>query len=100
MGLSREPLTQEEISQYLLSLDRWEQIDGKLCRRFYFPDFIAAFGFVAKVACLAEKMNHHPDIYIAYNNVTLRLFTHDKQAITNLDIQFAQTIDKWDERRK
>jgi 4a-hydroxytetrahydrobiopterin dehydratase len=95
-----ESLSPDAINQYLLELNNWVETEGKIYKRFEFSDFAAAFGFVAKVACLAEKMNHHPDIHIAYNNVTLYLFTHDKQAITNLDIQLAQTIDSWDERKK
>lgn len=96
MLITNEPLTPEEIADSIAGLNNWKLIENKLYKQFQFPDFITAFGFVARVACQAERMRHHPDIHIAYNNVTLQLFTHEKKAITLFDTYFAQTIDKWD----
>jgi 4a-hydroxytetrahydrobiopterin dehydratase len=96
MLITDEPLTPEEIADYIAKLNNWKLVDNKLYKEFEFPDFIAAFGFVARVACKAERMRHHPDIHITYNKVTLKLFTHQTKAITLFDTHFAQTIDNWD----
>ena len=55
----------------------WQEQDNKLIRNFQFDNFITAFSFLTKVAILAEKHNHHPEIFNVYNRVTLKLSTHD-----------------------
>ena len=55
----------------------WKNTDNKLIRKFVFKDFIEVMGFVNKVAILSEKNNHHPEIQITYNTVTIELTTHD-----------------------
>ncbi|MCS6904594.1 MAG: 4a-hydroxytetrahydrobiopterin dehydratase [Bacteroidia bacterium] len=97
MSLSREPLSPHDIESHLSTLKGWSVKEGKLCKDFSFKDFISAFSFLTRVALLAEKMNHHPEIYNSYNRITLSLYTHDKKAITMWDIHFAQSIQKWNE---
>lgn len=70
----------------------WQEVNGKLTRTFEFPDFGAAMGFVNEVAKIAEEMNHHPDIRINYNKVTLELFTHSAGAVTEKDHTLAERI--------
>ncbi|MFP5331673.1 MAG: 4a-hydroxytetrahydrobiopterin dehydratase [Acidimicrobiia bacterium] len=70
-------------------------IDGEtLHRTFVFGDFTEAMGFVTRVAILAEKANHHPDIDIRWNKVTLALTTHDAGGLTDKDVGLAEKIDR------
>jgi 4a-hydroxytetrahydrobiopterin dehydratase len=57
------------------------------------PDFAASLAFVTEVGALAESMDHHPDIDIRWNVVTLRLSTHSAGGITDLDLELAGRID-------
>ena len=67
----------------------WSEVDGALERTFTFPDFRAALGFVNRVGELAEAENHHPDIAVHYNRVTLRWWTHTAGGITDRDVELA-----------
>jgi 4a-hydroxytetrahydrobiopterin dehydratase len=72
----------------------WHEIDNQLKRTFQFKDFIEAFGFMAKVALIAEKMNHHPNWYNVYNRVEISLTTHDAgNTVTDKDRDLAKAID-------
>jgi 4a-hydroxytetrahydrobiopterin dehydratase len=76
------------------SLSRW-QLEGDFIRRdFEFKDFVAAWGFMNRVALLAEKADHHPNWENVYNRVTIRLSTHDADGLTDKDLQLAANIDK------
>jgi len=73
----------------------WTEENMMLCRNFVFEDFCQAFAFMTRVAFLAEKMNHHPNWSNVYNQVTIRLTTHDAgNRVTQKDHQLAQAIDK------
>jgi 4a-hydroxytetrahydrobiopterin dehydratase len=63
----------------------WSEIDGALQREIRFADFAEALAFVNRVGELAERENHHPDIDIRWNTVTLRFRTHSADAITERD---------------
>ena len=67
----------------------WADVDDALEREFAFADFVAAMAFVDRVAELAERENHHPDIRISYNRVTLRWWTHSAGGITDRDRELA-----------
>lgn len=72
----------------------WKTIDNKLVQSFEFKNFIYAFAFLAKVAIISEKQNHHPEIYNVYNKVTLKLCTHDDgNKVTSKDEVLAELID-------
>lgn len=72
----------------------WTEQDGKLCRSFRFADFSEAFGFMARVALVAEKMNHHPEWTNVWNSVEISLSTHDAcGSITEKDRRLAAAID-------
>jgi 4a-hydroxytetrahydrobiopterin dehydratase len=73
----------------------WQEKDNKLSREFQFDDFIQAFGFMTKVAIVAEKMDHHPNWSNVYNKVIIELTTHDAgNTITDNDRFLANAIDK------
>ena len=73
----------------------WEEKNYKLTRTFLFRDFKESMSFINKVAELAEKVNHHPDIFISYNKVSLMLSTHDAgDKVTDKDRSLAENIDK------
>lgn len=73
----------------------WTEKDNKLTKTFEFKDFIEAFGFMAKVAIEAEKMNHHPNWSNVYNQVSFELTTHDAgNTVTEKDRKLAEIIDK------
>ena len=68
----------------------WEEIDGALQRTFRFRDFAEALAFVNRVGEAAEAENHHPDVAIHWNEVTLRWWTHAADAITDTDARMAE----------
>lgn len=88
----RRALTDAEVQAALKSLPGWSLQDGKLAREFRFGTFVEAFGFMARVALLAERMNHHPDWSNVYNRVHIALHTHDLGAISTFDVELARQI--------
>jgi 4a-hydroxytetrahydrobiopterin dehydratase len=68
-----------------MTIDGWSEVDDALERTFELPDFVASLAFVNRVGELAEAENHHPDISISYNRVTLRWWTHTAGGITDRD---------------
>ncbi len=73
----------------------WKEEDNKLNRTFEFNNFVDAFGFMCKVAILAEKMDHHPNWSNIYNRVTIELSTHDQgDIVTERDHKLAAAIDE------
>tara|TARA_B100001939_G_scaffold134160_1_gene116538 strand:+ start:226 stop:525 length:300 start_codon:yes stop_codon:yes gene_type:complete len=86
------PLTSGEIEQLEQQLPGWSLVDGKLHRELVFSDFNAAFGFMTRVALIAEAMGHHPEWCNVWNRVVIDLTTHDTGGLSNLDQQLAQRI--------
>ncbi len=73
----------------------WIEKNNKLCRSYIFKDFSEAFGFISRVALLAEKLDHHPTWTNTYNRVEIELSTHDAgNTITQKDRTLAALIDK------
>ncbi len=73
----------------------WEEKENKLIREFKFKDFVEAFGFMASVAIIAEKHDHHPNWSNVYNTVRIELTTHDAgNIVTDKDRNLAAAIDK------
>lgn len=87
-------LTDVEIQQAITSLNGWQRNGEAIQRVFRFPDFKAAMQFVNKVAEKAEQANHHPDIDIRYNTITMALVSHDSGGVTQRDVRMAETINK------
>ncbi|MCH6575334.1 MAG: 4a-hydroxytetrahydrobiopterin dehydratase [Bacteroidetes bacterium] len=86
-------LSEQDIMQNLSSLDGWEQSGIEIEKQFKFKNFIHSIGFVNKVAILAEKADHHPDILVQYNKVKLVLSTHSEGGITEKDFSLANQIE-------
>jgi 4a-hydroxytetrahydrobiopterin dehydratase len=73
----------------------WTEENNQLKRSFQFSNFIEAFGFMTKVAFVAEKMNHHPNWSNTYNKVEIALYTHDAgNTVTEKDRKLSAEIDK------
>jgi len=87
-------LSPEERAALSTELPLWAVVDGQLERRWQFRDFNEAWGFMSRVALLAEAMNHHPDWSNVYATVTIRLHTHDLGGLSSLDRTLAQAIDR------
>ena len=83
-----------QIEERLKGVPEWSETNGAIQRTVLYKDFTGAMAFVNKVADLAEAADHHPDILIRYNKVTLTLSTHDASGITEKDFNLAQQIDK------
>jgi len=90
-----EKLDETQRAELLPTLEGWT-IDAArdgIARRFGFGDFVEAFGFMARVALLAEKADHHPEWSNVYNRVDILLTTHDAGGLSMRDIDLARAID-------
>ena len=87
-------LTPTEIRAALATLPAWSEQAGALRREFRFADFVAAFGFMTRVALVAERMQHHPDWHNVWNRVTVSLSTHDAGGITARDVELARAMEQ------
>lgn len=88
-------LTATERDAALAELPHWTLSDDTLSisRTLKFADFAEAFGFMARVALVAEKADHHPEWFNVYNRVEIRLTTHDAGGLSQRDVALAQAID-------
>ena len=86
-------LTPDEITAALAGVPDWTLNGDGIDRRYVFADFIQAFGFMARVALLAEKADHHPEWTNVYNKVDIRLTTHDAGGLSTRDFALARAID-------
>lgn len=94
MNPTQQPLAESKVADLLDQLPEWSLEDGKLVRFWAFADFSEAMNFVNRVAQLAEKEGHHPDIDIRYNRVKLALVSLDVGGITQRDADLARQLDK------
>ena len=80
----------------LAGLRGWSEVAGRdaIHKNFQFGDFSAAWAMLSRVALLAEKMDHHPEIFNVYNRVELTLSTHDAGGLSERDIALAAAIDE------
>ena len=86
-------LEPQALQQAASTLPLWSVRAEALQRNYTFADFVAAMHFVNAVAALAEQQGHHPDIDIRYNQVHLRIFSHDSGGTTERDLRLARAID-------
>lgn len=89
-----EKLAAEQIEARMRELADWSQSGDAIQRTYRFDNFAEAMKFVQRVADLAEQMQHHPDILIRYNKVTLTLTTHDAGGLTDRDFEFADAANE------
>ena len=72
----------------------WMLVDGRLHRELEFADFSEAFGFMARVALVAEKLNHHPDWSNSWSRVVIDITSHDQGGVTDLCVDFATRVNR------
>jgi 4a-hydroxytetrahydrobiopterin dehydratase len=91
-----EKLTDAELKAALGKLAGWTQVQGReaITKKLNFKDFNEAFGFMARAALIAEKLDHHPEWFNVYNRVEVTLATHDAGGVTERDITLAQEMDR------
>ena len=87
-------LSDMEIQQALQKLPGWKKAGNAIERVFQFDNFVHAMEFVNQIAEAAEAVNHHPDIHISYNKVTLALVSHDSGGVTQRDVRMAGKINE------
>jgi 4a-hydroxytetrahydrobiopterin dehydratase len=89
-------LTDSERQAAMQELAGWTAVEGRdaITRSFRFADFNAAFGFMSRVAMMAEKLDHHPEWFNVYNRVEVTLSTHDAGGLTGLDVSLARFMNE------
>lgn len=85
--------TDDQIARELQPLKDWVKFGKEIKKTYQLEDFVHAMGFVNSIALLAEKANHHPDIDIRWNRVTLTLSTHSAGGLTEKDFNLAREIE-------
>jgi 4a-hydroxytetrahydrobiopterin dehydratase len=90
-----EQLSEEERADALDALDEWDYDEARdaITRSITFADFVEAFGFMSRVALLAEKADHHPEWSNVWNRVDILLTTHDAGGLSARDVEMANAID-------
>jgi 4a-hydroxytetrahydrobiopterin dehydratase len=85
----------QDIESFLQKYTGWKMAEGRsaLQKSFKFSDFNQAFGFMARVALVAEQLNHHPEWFNVYNRVDVTLSTHDAGGVTELDFKLAEFME-------
>lgn len=91
-----QKLTGDARKSALARLNGWSEVPGRdaITKQFVFKDFSQAFGFMARAALVAEKMDHHPEWFNVYKTVEVTLSTHDAGGLTDLDLKLAEAMDK------
>ncbi len=85
----------EHTAQRLLEdLDGWRFNNNGIEKGFVFKNFNQALGFIVQVGVVAEKQNHHPELFNVYNKVNIRLSTHDAGGLTDKDFVLAKAIEQ------
>ncbi len=93
--MARTVLTDAELDLALVALNGWAKSQGEhaIEKTYRFKNFVEAFGFMTKVALLAEKLDHHPEWSNVYRTVSIALTTHDSKGVTALDVALATQIE-------
>ncbi len=94
--MTAQPLSPETIAALPQTLPLWSVVEGKLHREWRFTTFVEAFGFISRVALLAESLNHHPELFNVYSRVVIDLTTHDTGGLSRLDLELAERLDALD----
>jgi len=92
-----QKLSADARGRALARLNGWSEVKGRdaISKKFLFADFNEAFGFMARVALMAEKLDHHPEWSNVYKTVDVTLSTHDAGGLTELDIKLVEAMDKF-----
>ena len=86
-------MNESSINKQLQLLNNWSYVDNAIEKNYSFKNFAEALLFINKVGAIAEKLNHHPELFNTYNKVKLRLTTHDAHGITQKDFDLAAAVD-------
>jgi 4a-hydroxytetrahydrobiopterin dehydratase len=86
-------LPEDSVDQRLEALDGWSREDDTIVKTYELPSFPDAISFVTRIADLAERADHHPDLDIRYRKVRVALSTHDQGGITDKDFALAAEIE-------
>jgi len=91
-----QTLSESERAELLPSLQGWSMVTGRdaIQKRFTFDDFNQAFGWMTRVALVAEQMNHHPEWFNVYRTVDVTLSTHDAGGLTRRDVELARRMNE------
>jgi 4a-hydroxytetrahydrobiopterin dehydratase len=89
-------LTPDQVEAELAATPRWELADGQIVKKVTRKDFGDALRYVNAVGYLAEKANHHPDIAVSWNEVTLTLVSHSAGGLTDRDFALARSVNALD----
>jgi 4a-hydroxytetrahydrobiopterin dehydratase len=89
------PLTAEEIAKLLPQVPGWQVVDHHhLTKTHTFPDFVSALDFVNRAGAIAEQEGHHPDLYLSWGKVEIRIWTHKINGLTESDFILAAKLDR------
>ena len=91
--MERRKLTEEEARERMAGLDGWKLKEDKIKKYYKFADFAGALAFVNKVGEIAERLDHHPDIKFGWGYAKVKTTTHDRDGVTDFDIELARQID-------
>ncbi len=87
-------LSENEIENELAKLEGWKKEGIAIKKTFSTGSFIAGTNFLNKIAGVAEKINHHPDVFLTYQNITFLITTHSEGGLTEKDFELAEMIDE------
>jgi 4a-hydroxytetrahydrobiopterin dehydratase len=95
--MALERMTDDAVAEVVSQLAGWQVSGDKLRKHFQFKDFNEAFGWMTRVALVAEQLNHHPEWFNVYHRVEVALQTHDVSppGITSRDVSLAETMDRF-----
>ena len=94
-----QKLSEEEVVKKIEQLSGWSRGENWIEKKYVFKNFLRAMSFVNAIAYVAESINHHPDIIVHYNEVTLRNWTHVSNGVTERDFTLAEKIDALSESK-
>ncbi|AWG20134.1 4a-hydroxytetrahydrobiopterin dehydratase [Flavobacterium faecale] len=89
-----EKYSENEAMPKLANLHNWMYSNNGIEKEFGFKNFTQALGFIVQVGILAEKVNHHPELFNVYKRVVIRLSTHDAGGVTDKDFDLATAIEE------
>ena len=91
--MERRKLTEDEARERMAGLDGWKLKEDKIKKYYKFADFAEALAFVNKVGEIAERLDHHPDIKLGWGYAKVKTTTHDRDGLTDFDIELARQVD-------
>ena len=86
-------LSEEEIDERLAALEGWRRDGETIVKEFELDDFAGSVEFINRITPVAEEMNHHPDLAVSWNKVTVSITTHSEGGLTGNDFELAKSVD-------